>query len=168
MDGNKWDPHLESQRIDQLLTRIPEELNIRLKIALGHFFPTPADISRSYITARETLALGQQLRPNESKYLYEDFSLLVLLSGLRGNWRGQELTTPYQTLVNGDKNGQLIKTLTAYLQHFGDLQQCANELFIHRNTLRYRLDKIQQLTGADIQELDGLLQLYLGQVLSKQ
>ncbi len=168
LDGNKWDPHLESQRIDQLLTRIPEELNIRLKIALGHFFPTPADISRSYITARETLALGQQLRPAESKYLYEDFSLLVLLSGLRGNWRGQELTTPYQTLVNGDKNGQLIKTLTAYLQHFGDLQQCANELFIHRNTLRYRLDKIQQLTGVDIQELDGLLQLYLGQVLSKQ
>ncbi|QFU22003.1 helix-turn-helix domain-containing protein [Shewanella eurypsychrophilus] len=168
LDGNKWDPQLESQRIDQLLTRIPEELNVRLKIALGHFFPSPADISRSYTTARETLALGQQLRPDESKYLYEDFSLLVLLSGLRGDWRGDELTTPYQSLVDADKNGQLSKTLTAYLQHFGDLQQCANELFIHRNTLRYRLDRIQQLTGVDIQSLDGLLQLYLGQVLSKQ
>ncbi len=168
LDGNKWDPHLESQRIDQLLTRIPVELNIKLKIALGHFFPNPADISRSYSTARETLELGQQLRPDDNKYLYEDFSLLVLLSGLRGDWRGEELITPYQTLIASDKNGQLRKTLTAYLQHFGDLQLCANELFIHRNTLRYRLDKIQQITGVNIQALDGLLQLYLGLVLNKQ
>ena len=165
LDGNRWDPHLESQRIDQLLSRIPEEMNVRLKIALGHFFPNAADISRSYFTARETLTLGQQLRPHESKYLYEDFSLLVLLSGLRGDWRGEELITPYQALIGADKNGQLRKTLTAYLQHFGDLQQCANALFIHRNTLRYRLDKIQQVTAINIQELDGLLQLYLGQVL---
>lgn len=140
-------------------------MNVRLKIALGHFFPNAADISRSYFTARETLTLGQQLRPHESKYLYEDFSLLVLLSGLRGDWRGEELITPYQALIGADKNGQLRKTLTAYLQHFGDLQQCANALFIHRNTLRYRLDKIQQVTAINIQELDGLLQLYLGQVL---
>ncbi|MEI6860438.1 MAG: sugar diacid recognition domain-containing protein [Shewanella sp.] len=167
LDGNQWDPYLENQRIDILLSRIPAEMNIRLKIALGHFFPNAADISRSYFTAKETLALGQQLRPNESKYLYEDFSLLVLLSGLRGDWRGDELTTPYQALIDADNNGQLRKTLAAYLQHFGDLQQCANALFIHRNTLRYRLDKIQQLTGVNIQALDGLLQLYLGQVLSK-
>lgn len=167
LDGNKWDPQLESQRIDQLLTRIPTELNVRLKVSLGHFFPRPADISRSYTTAKETLVLGQQLRPCDNKYLYEDFSLLVLLSGLRGDWRGRELTMPYQALMNADKNGQLRKTLAAYLQHFGDLQQCANALFIHRNTLRYRLDKIQQLTGVDIQGLDGLLQLYLGQVLNK-
>lgn len=165
LDGKQWDPELESLRIDRLLTRIPKEMNIRLKIALGHFFPNAADISRSYQTAKETLDAGKLLRPAESKYLYEDFSLLVLLSGLKGDWRGQELTTPYQALLNSDKNGQLNKTLSAYLQHFGDQQLCANTLFIHRNTLRYRLEKIQQITGVNIQELDGLLQLYLGQVL---
>ncbi len=165
LDGKQWDPELESLRIDKLLTRIPKEMNVRLKIALGHFFPNAADISRSYQTAKETLDLGKLLRPNESKYLYENFSLLVLLSGLKGDWRGQELTTPYQALLNADKNGLLSKTLSAYLQHFGDQRQCANTLFIHRNTLRYRLEKIQKITGVNIQELDGLLQLYLGQVL---
>jgi len=165
LDGKQWDPELESLRIDKLLTRIPKEMNVRLKIALGHFFPNAADISRSYQTAKETLDAGKLLRPGESKYLYEDFSLLVLLSGLKGDWRGQELTTPYQALLNADKNGLLNKTLSAYLQHFGDQRQCANTLFIHRNTLRYRLEKIQKITGVNIQELDGLLQLYLGQVL---
>ena len=89
----------------------------------------------------------------------------MLLSGLKHDWRGQALASPYQQLTQADKNGQLRKTLAAYITHFGDAQQCANALFIHRNTLRYRLDKIQQLTKTDIQSLHGLLSLYLGQLL---
>ncbi|WP_299806650.1 sugar diacid recognition domain-containing protein [uncultured Shewanella sp.] len=165
LDGKSWDPNLESERIDQLLIRLPKELNSRLKISLGHFFSDPQEINRSYQTALETLAIGQQLHPQQSKYLYEDYSLLVLLSALKDSWRGKELLCPYQALLSADKNGQLVKTLTAYLQHFGDLQQCANVLFIHRNTLRYRLDRIQQITGANINQLDGLLQLYIGQLM---
>ncbi|MGS0690673.1 sugar diacid recognition domain-containing protein [Shewanella sp. 0m-4] len=168
LDGKSWDPELESERIDQLLSRLPKEFNRRLKIALGHFFPKPQEINRSYQTALETLAIGQQMQPEHSKYLYEDYSLQVLLSVLKDNWRGKELLCPYQALIKADKNGQLIKTLTAYLQHFGDLQLCANVLFIHRNTLRYRLDRIQQITGTNINQLDGLLQLYIGQVVLRK
>ncbi|WP_108946102.1 sugar diacid recognition domain-containing protein [Shewanella halifaxensis] len=166
LDGKAWDPALESERIDQLLARLPTRLASRLKISLGHFFPATEDLNRSYQTAIETLAIGQQIRPEQNKYLYEDYSLSVLLSALKDSWRGKELLSPYQALLCADKNGQLVKTLSAYLQHFGDLQQCANSLFIHRNTLRYRLDKIQRMTGVNIDQLDGLLQLYIGQVVA--
>ncbi|WP_299787984.1 sugar diacid recognition domain-containing protein [uncultured Shewanella sp.] len=165
LDGKQWNPDLESERIDQLLSRLPDEMAARLNISLGQFFLKPADISRSYQTAKETLALGRQLHPGKKKYLFEDYSLRVLLSTLKGDWRGVELTTAYQALIDNDKSGQLEKTLAAYLTHFGDLKMCADTLFIHRNTLRYRLDKIQRLTGVNIQQLDGLLQLYLGQIL---
>lgn len=166
LDGKTWDPELESERIDQLLARLPAILVSRLKISLGHFFPAVEDLNRSYQTAIETLVIGQQIRPEQNKYLYEDYSLSVLLSALKDSWRGKELLSPYQALLTADKNGQLVKTLSAYLQHFGDLQQCANSLFIHRNTLRYRLDKIQRVTGVNIDQLDGLLQLYIGQVVA--
>ena len=168
LDGKAWDAQLESQRIDQLITRLPIELRSRLKISLGHFFPKPQEINRSYQTALETLSIGRQMQPESSKYLYEDFSLLVLLSSLKCNWRGKELISPYQSLIDADKNGQLTKTLTCYLQHFGDQQQCANALFIHRNTLRYRREKIETITGNNLQKLDDLLQLYVGQVLLTQ
>ena len=167
LNGKQWDPHLESQRIDQLLSRLPIEMNARLKISLGHFFTKPTDIALSYQTAKETLELGILLHPDQNKYLYDDYSLQVLLSALKDTWRGEELTTPYQSLLQADKKGLLNKTLAAYLTHFGDQQMCANALFIHRNTLRYRLEKIQKITGVNIQQLDGLLILYLGQVLTK-
>ncbi|MDI5836824.1 sugar diacid recognition domain-containing protein [Shewanella xiamenensis] len=165
LDGKQWDPELENQRIDKLLQRLPAQMDLNFKIALGHFFPVKGGIARSYQTAQETLSLGKQLNPEGTKYLFEDYSLQVLLSGLKHDWRGQALASPYQQLTQADKNGQLRKTLAAYITHFGDAQQCANALFIHRNTLRYRLDKIQQLTKTDIQSLHGLLSLYLGQLL---
>lgn len=165
LDGKQWDPELENQRIDKLLQRLPAQMDLNFKIALGHFFPEKGGIARSYQTALETLSLGKQLHPGGTKYLFEDYSLQVLLAGLKHDWRGQALATPYQQLAKADKNGQLRKTLAAYITHFGDAQQCANALFIHRNTLRYRLDKIQQLTKTDIQSLHGLLSLYLGQLL---
>ncbi|QYJ77732.1 sugar diacid recognition domain-containing protein [Shewanella acanthi] len=165
LDGKQWDPELENQRIDKLLQRLPAQMGLDFKIALGHFFPETGGIARSYQTAQETLLLGKQLHPQAEKYLFEDYALQVLLSGLKQDWRGQVLSTPYQQLVKADKNGQLRKTLAAYINHFGDTQKCANTLFIHRNTLRYRLDKIQQITKADLQSLHGLLSLYLGQLI---
>ncbi|MFV0597016.1 sugar diacid recognition domain-containing protein [Shewanella sp.] len=165
LDGKQWDPELENQRIDKLLQRLPAQMDLNFKIALGHFFPEKGGIARSYQTAQETLNLGKQLHPEGTKYLFEDYSLQVLLSGLKHDWRGQALANPYQQLAKADKNGQLRKTLAAYITHFDDAQQCANALFIHRNTLRYRLDKIQQLTKTDIHSLHGLLSLYLGQLI---
>ena len=165
LDGKQWDPELENQRIDKLLQRLPAQMDLNFKIALGHFFPEKGGIARSYQTAQETLNIGKQLNPEGTKYLFEDYSLQVLLAGLKHDWRGQALAMPYQQLAKADKNGQLRKTLAAYITHFGDAQQCANALFIHRNTLRYRLDKIQQLTKTDIQSLHGLLSLYLGQLI---
>ncbi|WP_028772326.1 sugar diacid recognition domain-containing protein [Shewanella waksmanii] len=167
LDGKQWDAEAESQRIDQLLKRLPAEMSTKCKIALGHYFTASKDINRSYQTAKETLRIGSQIEPSQSKHLYEDYSFLVLLAGLKDSWRADQLLAPYQRLLHSDKNQQLDKTLRAYLQHFGDLQTCAQSLYIHRNTLRYRLERIEQLTGINLQSLDGLLRLYVGQNLSQ-
>ncbi|NLQ17152.1 CdaR family transcriptional regulator [Marinomonas sp. M1K-6] len=168
LDGKQWDPILESTRIDSLLKRLPAHLKDRIKIALGHYFPSIEGIAHSYQTAQETLSIGKQMNSEERKYLFEDYSLQVLLSGLKHNWRGEVLSSHYKQLQSVDKKGVLRKTLAAYTTHFGDLQHCANALHIHRNTLRYRLDKIQAITHVDIHTLDGLFSLYLGQLITDQ
>ncbi|MCL1046186.1 sugar diacid recognition domain-containing protein [Shewanella sp. 1_MG-2023] len=165
LNGKQWDPELESHRIDKLLKRIPANMELNLNISLGHFFIGIEGIAKSYRTAKETLAIGKSLNPESSKYLYEDYALQVIFTGLKQHWRGDALSAPYLKLVEADKNGVLQKTLSVYIQHIGDHKQCAEVLFIHRNTLRYRLDKIQQITGTNLQEFHHLLNLYLGQIM---
>lgn len=48
---------------------------------------------------------------------------------------------------------RLLATVRAVVRHDGNLAVAASELCIHRNTLTYRLDRIQELTGRDPRRL---------------
>ena len=58
-------------------------------------------------------------------------------------------------------NSSLVKTIDAYFDHHGNISQTAESLFIHRNTLLYRLDRIQELTGHDLNQANMRLALHL-------
>jgi len=66
-------------------------------------------------------------------------------------------------LVAYDKNhrSSLVETIIAYFRHHGIISQTADALYIHRNTLSYRLDRIQELTGQDLENPDERLALQL-------
>ena len=55
-------------------------------------------------------------------------------------------------LIDYDKSGntELTKTLNTYLECSGNGTETAEKLFIHRNTLHYRIEKIEQITGYDL------------------
>ena len=58
-------------------------------------------------------------------------------------------------------NSSLVKTMDAYFEHHGNISQTAESLFIHRNTLLYRLERIQELTGHDLNQSNMRLALHL-------
>lgn len=66
-------------------------------------------------------------------------------------------------LVDYDKGhrSSLMETIIAYFGHHGNVSQTAEALYIHRNTLSYRLDRIQELTGQDLENPDERLALQL-------
>ncbi len=65
-------------------------------------------------------------------------------------------------LAKEDAKGTLQKTLRQYFLQDCDLHPCAEALFIHPNTLRYRLTRIEQITGLNFNRLDDKFLLYLG------
>jgi DNA-binding PucR family transcriptional regulator len=65
---------------------------------------------------------------------------------------------------------ELVVTLRAWLEHFGDVIAAARDVHIHKNTFRYRLERIETITGADLRDPDTrfglLLQLRLEALLT--
>ena len=59
------------------------------------------------------------------------------------------------------QRGSLVQTIDAYFNFHGNVSQTAESLFIHRNTLLYRLERIQELTGQDLDQADMRLALQL-------
>lgn len=60
-----------------------------------------------------------------------------------------------------EHRSNLVQTLDSYFAHHGNISQTAESLFIHRNTLLYRLDRIQEITGHDMNQANMQLAMHL-------
>jgi sugar diacid utilization regulator len=57
---------------------------------------------------------------------------------------------------------ELVRTVEAYLDHDGNVAQTAAHLYTHRHTVRYRLERVKELSGHDIGSSEGREKLSLG------
>ncbi|MDG3087350.1 sugar diacid recognition domain-containing protein [Vibrio hannami] len=165
-DSNNF-KQTESNRIDKLIERLNDRGIYDVHIGLGRYFPELENIHLSYQSAKQAIQIGKASSTNDHKHLFDAHSFPILLSPLIDSWQGNQLTTPIIKLKAQDKSGQLTKTLTALFENEGNLKECADSLFIHRNTLRYRLNKIEEITQVSPHTFAGQVELYLALQLSK-
>lgn len=159
-----WSRDLEQKRVYKLLKRIGKDANYSIKIALGDYFPTIHGLAQSYLTAKATMevAISNDKYAQQQVFFYQDHILPVLLNKIKDeSWRYQQLQSPLDRLKQHDPRGVLLKTLTAFFDQNCDLAQTCQVLHIHRNTLRYRLDKIEQQTNLKINKISDITRLYL-------
>jgi sugar diacid utilization regulator len=57
---------------------------------------------------------------------------------------------------------ELVRTLESFLEADGNVAKTAERLYTHRHTIRYRLDRVKELTGLDVSSTDGRERLSLG------
>ena len=72
---------------------------------------------------------------------------------------------PIEALRAKDSRQIWLKTLRHYFDAEGDVPRAAQTLFVHPNTLRYRLAQIEQITGLSLHKTDEQTMLYLGMLL---
>ncbi len=61
----------------------------------------------------------------------------------------------------GDYGGELLRSLEAFVEHNGQWEKAARELFCHRHTLRYRIRRVEQLTGRDLSSARDRIEFWL-------
>ncbi|MEY0232091.1 sugar diacid recognition domain-containing protein [Providencia manganoxydans] len=160
---NRWDIEEKKKKIFSLESDIQRLFKLQVKIALGNFFfESPEEaIKKSYETAKITLQVGKAKKPKLRVYCYQDIMLPVLLYGLNFKWSSEELLKPLNILLHEDANGILIKTLTIWFKNNLIMSETAKELFIHRNTLDYRLKRISDITKLDLLTIESKVLLYV-------
>jgi hypothetical protein len=65
-----------------------------------------------------------------------------------------------------EHQADLVRTLGAFLRYDGSWTRCAAALHVHVNTLRYRIGRIEELTGRDLSKLEDRVDFYLALELS--
>ncbi|UIM56557.1 sugar diacid recognition domain-containing protein [Serratia marcescens] len=163
MAQGEWSLKLERQQAQRLQNQLKHRFRVRLIV--GGFYDDPQSAYRSSLTARATQAMAQRLKLRHATLFYHDYPLPSLLCDLGEDWRAQELGRPWRTLGEQDEKGVLRSTLRHYFSQNCDQTQTAAQLHIHVNTLRYRLQRIEAITGMKINQLTDSLRLFIGMLM---
>ncbi|PYY67320.1 CdaR family transcriptional regulator [Pseudomonas jessenii] len=139
-----------------------------LRIAVGGQADGLTGLRRCYRRVGDLLAYGREVLPRCRLLTLNRYRLPVMLWRHRNDDALDELLNPLRKVIAKDGNGQLLATLRSWCEHGGQSQACADALGIHRNSLRYRMERIAELSGVDPLRLDGMLALYLGVQLLPQ
>lgn len=157
----EWDVSVHRQRVDNLLARMKTSSPLGVRLAMGHYFPGANGLARSYQVALTTLAVGKQRHPEGAAFFYADLKLPVLLDGFRQGWQAEEICEPLGVLMKHDRHEPLLRTLKAWYVHEMHMANTAEALHIHRNTLDYRMRRIQELCGVNLSNTADRVHLYL-------
>ncbi|MFF7710572.1 sugar diacid recognition domain-containing protein [Pseudomonas sp. NPDC007930] len=133
-----------------------------LRLALGEPASGLAELRQGSAQAADVLAYGRQVLPSEQRLGVAAYRLPALLWRWRDDPALRQWLAPLAALAEKDKTAMLLPTLRAWCAHNGQAQACADALGLHRNSLRYRLERIAELTGLDPNRLADLTTLYLG------
>lgn len=129
--------------------------------ALGPAVP-PAQARSSFVQARQALALQASGVLGEGLVVADEHLLALILHrdpGLMGELARRRLA-PLQGLSEGGQ-ARLRMTLLAWLRHRGSVGEVAEQLHVHRQTVRYRMTRLRELLGDDLDDPEARLELEL-------
>lgn len=151
--------HAAQELLSTLGTEYPA-----LRVGAGTISPPHQSLKRSYDEAVEAASIGEHLSLSERVLAFSELGLWGWLYRLAPeDLRANSYWHKICQLAEHDARtrAELLSTLERYLEHGGALGDAADELNVHRNTLLYRLGRIEALLDIDLKNVDHRLNLHL-------
>ncbi|MBV8694599.1 MAG: GAF domain-containing protein [Chloroflexi bacterium] len=150
----------------ELAQQMPKEYGVDLSIGIGNTCQNSSDYRRGFAEANEALHMGQNLhvetKPSPIVTHFNDLGVYRYLYKIA---HMDDLRDVYQDQIaridtyDRRKGTELLPTLETYLECAGNLTKTSERLYVHRNTLIQRLERLQSLCDIDIQERGNWLTL---------
>lgn len=125
-----------------------------LKVGVGRVYKNLDNVHKSFLDAVRTVRIGKSITSKEI-VTYDELGIFKILSQ---DYLNDELEDFYnstiKTLVEYDnkKTTDLIPTLESYFRNNGNLTKISKDLFTHYNTVLYRIGRINEITGMNLED----------------
>ena len=141
--------------------------DLTVSVGIGRYTEKPASLPDAYSEAEVALEIGHRIHGPSSVSTFERAGTYKLLFRvLQEDPAELELfysETLKPVVVYDSRYGtELVQTLTTYLDNDASTVKTASGLFAHRHTIRYRLDRVGELTGLDVDKSEDRERLTLG------
>ncbi|MDE6402073.1 MAG: helix-turn-helix domain-containing protein [Clostridiales bacterium] len=138
-----------------LKENITEEIKGNVKIGVGGVAHGASELPQYYAYAKSALVNGAEYDPKSDIYSYKEYALIKALSELSEATKEKYVKTVLDRNyrdVTADE--ELMAAADAFLKHSLNISEASRNMYVHRNTLIYRLDKLEKLTGLNIRNFN--------------
>jgi PucR family transcriptional regulator, purine catabolism regulatory protein len=149
---------------DELVSLVPSGGETVITVGTGTIRDGINGIRRSHAEARQALFLGRRMHGPGHLTLFGDLGVYRLIFAAEGLPELSELyAQSLGELLAYDRqnNADLVSTLNAFFAANGSPKEAAERLGVHRNTVLYRLDRIRDITGYDLDDAGLRMRLQL-------
>jgi carbohydrate diacid regulator len=146
------------KEIEKIAKQIADTLNsefyVKVSIGIGTVVDNIKDLARSYKEAQVAFEVGKVFDTEKNIISYENLGIGRLIYQLPTTLCEMFLQEVFKNGSLDSLDRETLMTIQCFFENNLNVSETSRKLFVHRNTLVYRLEKIRKLTGLDLREFD--------------
>ncbi len=151
----------------QIEEALSEELGVRVVIGIGTIVGHIRELARAYKEAQVAIDVGKVFDTEKSIINYENLGIGRLIYQLPTTLCEMFLQEVFKKNPIDALDQETLFTINKFFENNLNVSETARKLFVHRNTLVYRLEKIKKLTGLDLREFDDAITFKVALMVKK-
>lgn len=161
----------DSRELTRIATQVEEtltkELGVKTVIGIGTIVGHIRDLARAYKETQVAIEVGKVFDTEKSIINYENLGIGRLIYQLPTTLCGMFLQEVFKKNPIDALDQETLFTINKFFENNLNVSETARKLFVHRNTLVYRLEKIKKLTGLDLREFDDAITFKVALMVKK-
>ena len=156
--------------LQRIIDRADKQQNISVDIGIGNAAEYLEDVKESRKEASAAIRNSAITGMDNHIYWYRRQGIYALISKIQDDkFLDEYIDKQIGSLIRADaiSRGNLCYTLESYLNNNCNVKDTAHALYIHRNTMNYRLNKIKEILGEDFESLDRCLMIKLAFLIKR-
>ena len=129
-------------------------LELPATIGIGTIAPTLMELANSYKEAKVAIEVGRVFDSERTVVDYENLGIARLVYQLPTTLCQMFLSEVFKKGSIDELDNETLQTIQKFFDNSLNVSETSRKLFVHRNTLVYRLEKIKKLIGLDLREFD--------------
>jgi carbohydrate diacid regulator len=140
-----------------IMDALASDASQKVHIAYGTIINEIRDVSRSYKEAKMALDVGKIFYSEENVIAYSNLGIGRLIYQLPVHLCRMFIREIFDGKSPEDLDEETLTTINKFFDNNLNVSETSRQLYIHRNTLVYRLDKLQKSTGLDLRKFDDAI-----------
>lgn len=143
------------------------EAMVDVRVSYGTIVNELKDVSKSYKEASIALDVGRIFYKDKNVLGYNDLGIGRLIHQLPISLCEMFLKEVFNGNAIEQIDEETLLTVNAFFENNLNISETARQMYLHRNTLSYRLDKIMKITGLDVKKFDDALTFKIALMVSE-